>query len=516
MKLIQVILVLAITCVSSLVLGQSKREMPFTSTSPDAKKLLRHAWVAYGDAKFDEAEGYARQALEKDPEFGMAHAFIQSDQAAPQQNLKKALGCKLSPDEKLLIEGLLAAHRHEPVTEYFEPLLKRYPNDYYLNLWMMSNHHDFRRRTEIGETIIKRNPKFAPAYNRLGYAFMQRHDLKIAEMHFNKYLSLRPDLANAYDSKADYLMRVGKIEEAIASYEKAAELGMAVSKKRAELAKAKSKYRGPSENDKQEIGRIIAAVSAAYLKSDIDGILQNFSEQALEFFPSQMVNAGIGNIRTRLKETFSYGSFPKMERQLTSVEGSGPIAVAWGQTVSEFKANSDGKIYEDLNDDIYLFRKQDDGQWKILAHHWVRHNDSVTRPPSDDSLKIREVINSWSFFIEPGEVLTDKHVENYMAIQSSQAVEIFPNQRSNIGNANVRLRAEGFRGIKWAQFTDYNFDVNAFATVGVSRAVAWGIGDHSNYQKGSDKLSQFLYPWAMILTKEKDGQWRILLYHFYA
>jgi len=61
--------------------------------------------------------------------------------------------------------------------------------------------------------------------------------------------------------------------------------------------------------------------------------------------------------------------------------------------------------------------------------------------------------------------------------------------------------------------------VNSFATIGAEgfskRAVAWGIGDHSNYSNGSDKLSQYLFPWAMILTKESDDQWRILVYHFF-
>jgi hypothetical protein len=64
-----------------------------------------------------------------------------------------------------------------------------------------------------------------------------------------------------------------------------------------------------------------------------------------------------------------------------------------------------------------------------------------------------------------------------------------------------------------------HFDVNSFATIGPKgfsrKAVAWGIGDHSNYSKGSDKLSKYLFPWAMILTKESDGNWRILVYHFY-
>lgn len=520
MKYIHLILMTGMAIISSALLAQSKGEMPFTSSSAEAKKLLRRAWVAFGDAKFDEAGSYVREALEKDPEFGMAHAFIHTDdEAEREQNLKKASGCQLSSDEKILIDGLLVAQSHKPVADYFEPLLTKYPKDYYLNLWIMFNYQDVKRSTEIGEMIIKRNPKFAPAYNMLGYNYMAQDDLKSAEKNFNKYVSLRPDLANAYDSKADYLMRVRKTEEAIALYEKAAEMGMAPSKGRADVAKAKLKYSPPSDKDMQEIKNIISASSAAYLKGDVDAILKYYAGQSLEFLPNQVVNAGIANIRTRLEGPFQYGSFTKMDRNVQAIEGTGPIAVAWARTQSAFKSASNGEIYESQGDDIFLFRKQADGQWQILAHHWIEGDEDASGQPSEDISDIRQVIDKWRFFIKPGEIFSQEHVENLAAIYSSQAVEILPNQRSYIGMANLRLRWTGFTGIKWAQFTGLTFDVNSFATIGAEgfagRAVAWGIGDHSNYTKGSDKLSQYLFPWAMILTKEKDGQWRILVYHFY-
>jgi tetratricopeptide (TPR) repeat protein len=169
MKGIRVILMAAMVIISSALLAQSKGEMPFTSSSPEAKKLLRQAWVAYGDAKFDEAARHIRNALEKDPEFGMAHASIHTDDpAVREQHLKKASGCQLSSDEKLFIEGLQVSQRKEHARNYFEPLLTKYPKDYYLNLWIMFNYNDVKRSGEIGEMIIKRNPKFAPAYNMLG------------------------------------------------------------------------------------------------------------------------------------------------------------------------------------------------------------------------------------------------------------------------------------------------------------------------------------------------------------
>jgi ketosteroid isomerase-like protein len=285
-----------------------------------------------------------------------------------------------------------------------------------------------------------------------------------------------------------------------------------------DLAKAKLKYPPPSDKDKQEIKNIISATSAAFLKGDVDAILTYYSDQSIELYPNQMINAGTGNIRNRLKGDFKYGSFTKMDQTVESIEGTGPIALVLCKTKSAFKSSSDGKIYDDYDDDIFLFRKQEDGQWKILVHHWLPNN-VANGQPSDDSVSIRQLLNKWSFSIKPGEVLSQEHIEKYVANFSSQAVEIPPNQWSNIGIANIRLRNTGAIGVTWAQCTGYTFDINSFVTIGAKgfsrRAVAWGIGDHSNYSKGSDKLSQYLFPWAMILTKEKDGQWRILMYHFY-
>jgi ketosteroid isomerase-like protein len=516
----RVILMAGMLISSSPLVAQSKGEMLFTSSSPEAKKLLRQAWVSYADAKLDEASGYVRQALEKDPEFGMAHAFIHTDdKSARDENLKRAAGCPLSSDEKLLIDGLRALQAQESTLDYFEPLLTKYPKDYYLNLWIMFRSKDAKRSKEIGEMIVKRNPKFAPAYNLLGYHYMVQNDFKNAEANFNKYMSLRPDLANVYDSKADYLMRVGKIEEAIPLFEKSSELGMAPSKGRAEIAKAKLKYPGPSHEDVQEIKNLISDFSAGAMNGDT--VMKYRSNQSMEIFPNQMVNVGIDNIRNRMADTFKYGSFTNLDISVESVQGTGPIALAWGNTKGSFKPASTEEINENTGRDIFLFRKQDNGQWRMLVHHWIitEKEGPNDLPSSGDISAIREVINSWNSFVKTGEVLSEKHIDNLEALHSSQAVEIYPNQRSNIGIANLRTRWAGFAGVTWAGFTGISFDTYSVATVGSEgssrRAIAWGIGDHSFYPKGSSELYRFLFPWAMILTKEKDDKWRILVYHWF-
>lgn len=285
----------------------------------------------------------------------------------------------------------------------------------------------------------------------------------------------------------------------------------------ADLAKAKSKYPPPSDKDKQEIKNVISAESAAYPKGDTEAILSSYSDQAIEVYPNQMVNAGSGNIRNRINGQFKYGSFTRMDRTVESIEGAGPIALVVGKTKAAFKSSSDGKTYEDSGDDIFLLRKQEGGQWKILVHHWFSGNAPVSK--SDDASRIRQLINRWSFFAKPGEVLSQTHLDNYVSNFSPQAIEFLPDQWSNFGIANIKLRNSGAIGATWAQCVGYDFDINSFTAIGTAgsskRAIAWGIGDHSNYSKGSDKLSQYLFPWVMILTKDAEGEWKILVYHFY-
>lgn len=60
-------------------------------------------------------------------------------------------------------------------------------------------------------------------HNMLGYIYYQQGDKVKAKMHFDKYLELRPDGYNAYDSMAEFYQREGDLEKALAHYKKALE-----------------------------------------------------------------------------------------------------------------------------------------------------------------------------------------------------------------------------------------------------------------------------------------------------
>lgn len=58
-------------------------------------------------------------------------------------------------------------------------------------------------------------------HNILGYAYHAEGDKEKAKAHFDKYLELRPDGYNAYDSMAEFYFNEGDMENALAYYKKA-------------------------------------------------------------------------------------------------------------------------------------------------------------------------------------------------------------------------------------------------------------------------------------------------------
>lgn len=508
MKTIKALLCLMMTCSSLTMLAQSKGQMAFTSSSSNANKLLRQAWTELSDFKVEEGNKTLQRVLSEDPDCGMAYAslFTTSNEER-NENLTRAATMKLSADERMLLEGIMARINQNPTQTYFDPLIRKYPSDDYLHLVMMFNSEP-ERAMQIGEAIIKKKPKFAPAHNLLGYVYMNQNDLAKAQQHFDTYISLRPDLANPYDSKADFMMRTGKIADAAALYEKAASLGMPGASLRAEAARARLKFPEPLEKEKDNMKAMILGSFEASKKSDADGLVRDYSEHCVQIFGDQRANVGLPNVRKGVVGMFTYGSFAKHDFSIEGVHGTGPIAVAYGKNHRIWKPSAGEAAGEQNGNMIYMFRKTTDGSWKILVDHF--YDAESVAFSGEDKTSIEQLIRNWETSLTLGEVATNKTLDRFSAQYSQQAIEIFSNGISNIGLPNLRARWENFAGVTTER--------NSLGTLGVEglgrRAVAWGIANQNFSSKDSEELQKYEFPWAMIFTKEKDDRWRILVIHW--
>lgn len=511
MKTSKTLLILAFSFSMQVLFAQVKGEMPF-SASPTSNKLLRQAWYAMWDFKIDEGLALYKEVRTKDPDFALAYLDLFGvDAETRKMNMEKAKNLKATADERLLIDAWVARFSNQPVDASVETLVKKYPKDKNLkfNVANLIQVASPDKSKAIYDELIREDKNFSAVYNLLGYYYMNRSEMQAAEKNFDKYIALRPDLGNPYDSKAEFLERNGNYEEAAKFYDKAAALGMAVSKPRADRARARIKWPPPSEQDKTAIKNLSNALAAALSDSNIPAGMKLYSDHAIELTPNQRAWVGVANIRKRWTELLS-GQTIKMNTVTESVNGVGPIAVYWAKTNYASISKSANQTTESMPYNVRIWRRHTDGDWRILVNHWQFPADEALPLSQEDKTAVRQLLGKWESTLKKGEAFSVQSLDQISNLYSQQVVEVLPNLISNIGMGNLRARFNGFLGIK--------IESSALRTLGVEgigrRAVAWGILDHSWYASDATQLTRFEDPWAMILTKENDDIWRILAIHW--
>lgn len=74
---------------------------------------------------------------------------------------------------------------------------------------------------KLAEKLEKADQNSGHVHNILGYTYYAEGDKAKAKAHLDKYMELRPDGYNSYDSMAEYYMNEGDMENALAHYQKA-------------------------------------------------------------------------------------------------------------------------------------------------------------------------------------------------------------------------------------------------------------------------------------------------------
>lgn len=74
---------------------------------------------------------------------------------------------------------------------------------------------------KLGAKLEKAERNSGHVHNLLGYTYYAEGNKEQAKAHFDKYLELRPNGYNSYDSMAEYYLNEGDMEKALAYYQKA-------------------------------------------------------------------------------------------------------------------------------------------------------------------------------------------------------------------------------------------------------------------------------------------------------
>ncbi len=206
-------------------------KIPITTSSKEALEFYLQGRDLSERLQAKESLQYFEKAVAADTNFAMAYwnmAFVVPNAKDFFINLNKAvaLADKVSEGERLWILGSQAGVNGVPMKqrEDYQKLVQEFPNDERAHN-LLGNHYFGLQEweTAIAEYIIATeiNPDFSQPYNQLGYAYRFLEQYDKAEGAFKKYIELIPDDPNPYDSYAELLMKTGKFNESIESYQKA-------------------------------------------------------------------------------------------------------------------------------------------------------------------------------------------------------------------------------------------------------------------------------------------------------
>jgi tetratricopeptide (TPR) repeat protein len=170
------------------------------------------------------------QALEKDPDFAMAHlqrALVAGGLEERREHLNKAVSLvdKVSPGEAqfILYNKALFDGDGTKRVEYLNKLLEMLPNDLHVldqaGIHYYAFVNDYKKALEYYTKATRIDPLFAPPYNMIGYTQVQLKNFDAAETAFKKYIELLPNSPNSYDSYAELLLTLGKYDQSIENYQ---------------------------------------------------------------------------------------------------------------------------------------------------------------------------------------------------------------------------------------------------------------------------------------------------------
>ncbi len=205
-------------------------EVPITSKSPEAVEHFKKGRDFADNARFGEASASFSQAVKLDPDFAQALAYQGIITFGPrgvgyleQANAKAK---NLPKAERLFIEASLVARQGE--LEKAEALWKQVteaaPNDwraYVAQGLQLSFSQKYAEAVEAEKKAIAINPNAGPAYNMLGYSYLNLGDNAQAVEALKKYASMMPNEPNPHDSLGEAMMASGDLAGAEGEFKQA-------------------------------------------------------------------------------------------------------------------------------------------------------------------------------------------------------------------------------------------------------------------------------------------------------
>lgn len=268
MKKLNKLLILTALVFSTFALSAHEDNyLPLSTKSEEAKAAFHQALNFLWNSRMDEYRAKLDEALKSDPQFFAVHAHIAiaeysfDNKEKSKEFAEKTLALNqdnLTPAEKILREIVvnLKDDNTKELKSLCDQMIETYPDNpqaYELAMAVNGKILDNRdAEARYAQRLVEIDPTQGPAWNQLGYYYMEKNDMEKAKQAFENYIKNNPDEANAHDSMADYYMKEGKYDDAVTHYEKAVAMGMEISRERAEKARSLARGEGVEEDIDKE------------------------------------------------------------------------------------------------------------------------------------------------------------------------------------------------------------------------------------------------------------------------
>ncbi len=178
------------------------------------------------------ARKLAEKAVAIDPTFAIAYSLLSHEAAllldypARDEALEKAktYSAKGTEKERLFIEARYASIiERDPAKRLrlLKELVEKYPDDKLAHFELGQYYFAAERPREAAaeyERSAAIDPRYAPAYNMIGYSYSALGDFAKAAQAFERHAELNPGLPNPLDSLAEMNLLMGNLDEAAARY----------------------------------------------------------------------------------------------------------------------------------------------------------------------------------------------------------------------------------------------------------------------------------------------------------
>jgi len=213
-----------------------------TTSSFEAYLAYQEGTEKFWRWKFEEAQDLFQKAIDLDPTFAMAYLglsqarssfglaffnpYIDLSPVRKLLGLAKKYSARATDLERRMIDAWIAFSdlNVESIKPIMTGIVDEYPDEktaYFLLGWVFWLEDNFSKAREAFEKILELDPTFANAYNALAYTNAFLKDRAGVISAARKYISINPDVMNAYDSAWKAYVIMGLFDDAFGIIEEA-------------------------------------------------------------------------------------------------------------------------------------------------------------------------------------------------------------------------------------------------------------------------------------------------------